>query len=141
MRWLVFLHLLGASVWVGGHLLLALRVLPQAWPQRDVAAIRAFEQSYEKLGIPALLLQIISGLWLATLWLPLDQWLSDNPYAALIRMKLACLAATAALGVHARVQLIPRLSQDTLGQLGLHILAITAVSLIFVWLGLSFRVM
>ena len=140
MRELVFVHLLGASVWVGGHLLLLLRVFPKAWQSRDVAAIRAFEQSYEKLGIPALLLQIISGLWLASLWLPPAQWLGDSPSAALIRMKLACLLATALLGAHARLRLIPRLNPDNLGWLGVHIAAITLVSLGFVWAGLSFRV-
>ncbi|WP_257791643.1 hypothetical protein [Solilutibacter oculi] len=40
------LHLLGASVWVGGHLVLALGVLPGVLRQRDVAMLLAFESRY-----------------------------------------------------------------------------------------------
>ncbi|MBF3283866.1 copper transporter, partial [Pseudomonas aeruginosa] len=54
MRTLLFLHLLGAAIWVGGHLVLALGILPGALRRRDPQAIRAFEQVYERIGIPAL---------------------------------------------------------------------------------------
>lgn len=70
MRHLLFLHLLGATVWVGGHLVLLLGVLPRAMRQRDPQPVRQFEQLYERIGIPALLIQIITGFWLASLWLP-----------------------------------------------------------------------
>ena len=72
----VMLHLLGASVWVGGHLILSLVVLPPALRSRDPAPIRAFEQRFEKIGLPALALQILTGLWLAHYWVPdLNRWL------------------------------------------------------------------
>ena len=61
MRHLLFLHLLGASVWVGGHLVLLFSVLPGALRRRDVQPVRQFEQLYERVGIPALLVQIVSG--------------------------------------------------------------------------------
>lgn len=35
MRTLLFLHLLGAAIWVGGHLVLALGILPGALRRRD----------------------------------------------------------------------------------------------------------
>ena len=117
MRMLLFLHLLGASVWVGGHLILALKILPAAWRARDPAPIRAFEQRYEALGIPALLLQVVSGLWLASNWLPPSAWLSDTPLAALLRIKLGLLGLTLLLGAHARLRLIPHLRADNLGGL------------------------
>lgn len=44
--WILLLHLLGASVWVGGHLVLALGVLPGVLRQRDVAMLLAFESRY-----------------------------------------------------------------------------------------------
>lgn len=81
MRTLLFLHLLGAAIWVGGHLVLALGILPGALRRRDPQAIRAFEQVYERIGIPALLLQVVSGLWLASLWLPFDHWFGATPVA------------------------------------------------------------
>lgn len=139
MRYLLFLHLLGASVWVGGHLLLLCSVLPGALRQRDPQPVRAFEQIYERIGIPALLLQIITGLWLATLWLPPAEWFSATPLAHLVQAKLALLAFTAALGVHARLALIPKLDARRLPQLALHIVLITLTALTFVWVGTGFK--
>ncbi|MBX9754682.1 MAG: CopD family protein [Pseudomonadaceae bacterium] len=139
MRILLFLHLIGASIWLGGHLILALKILPPAWRARDPAPIRAFEERYEALGLPALLLQVITGVWLATLWLPASAWLSDNPVASLIRFKLALLGLSLALGAHARLRLIPRLSGANLGGLGVHIYAITLTALALAWVGVSFR--
>ena len=139
MRILLYFHLLGASVWIGGHLVLALGILPGALRRSDVQAIRNFEQVFEKIGLPALLLQVVTGLWLASLWLPLALWLGDSPQAALIQAKLGLLALTAALGVHARLMLIPRLTAERLPALGWHIALITLSALAFAWVGSSFR--
>ena len=139
MRILLYFHLLGASVWIGGHLVLALGILPSALRRRDVQAIRNFEQVFEKIGLPALLLQVVTGLWLASLWLPHALWLGDSPQAALIQAKLGLLALTAALGVHARLVLIPRLSAERLPALGWHIALITLSALAFAWVGSGFR--
>ncbi|HBN8233780.1 MULTISPECIES: CopD family protein [Pseudomonas aeruginosa group] len=139
MRILLFLHLLGAAIWVGGHLVLAFGILPGALRRRDPQAIRAFEQVYERIGIPALLLQVASGLWLASLWLPLGHWLDASPVARALQLKLLLLAATAGLGAHARLRLIPRLDAASLPKLGWHIVAITLVGLAFVAVGQSFR--
>ncbi len=139
MRILLYFHLLGASVWIGGHLVLALGILPGALRRRDVQAIRNFEQVFEKIGLPALLLQVVTGLWLASLWLPHALWLGDSPQAALIQTKLGLLALTAALGVHARLVLIPRLSAERLPALGWHIALITLSALAFAWVGSGFR--
>lgn len=139
MRTLLFLHLLGAAIWVGGHLVLALGILPGALRRRDPQAIRAFEQVYERIGIPALLLQVVSGLWLASLWLPFDHWFGATSVARALQLKLLLLAATAALGVHARPRLIPNLDAESLPKLGWHIAAITLVGLGFVAVGQSFR--
>ena len=64
---------------------------------------------------------------------------SVNPVALTISLKLACLAATIALAVHARLAIIPRLSAASLPMLGVHIVAVTVLALAFVWLGLAFR--
>lgn len=139
MRTLLFFHLLGASVWIGGHLVLALGILPGALRRGDVQAIRGFEQVYERIGLPALALQVVTGLWLASLWLPPALWLGASPQAGLIQAKLGLLALTAALGVHARLALIPRLTPERLPALGLHIALITLSALGFAWVGAGFR--
>lgn len=139
MRHLLFLHLLGASVWVGGHLVLLFSVLPGALRRRDVQPVRQFEQLYERVGIPALLVQIVSGLWLASRWLPHGQWFDSSPMAHLVQAKLVLLGFTALLGVHARLALIPKLDAQRLPQLGLHIVLITLTAVAFVWVGSGFR--
>lgn len=137
----VMLHLLGASVWVGGHLILSLVVLPPALRSRDPAPIRAFEQRFEKIGLPALALQILTGLWLAHYWVPdLNRWLGlATPQATLILAKLVLLALTAGLGLHARLALIPRLTAATLPRLAAHIAAVTLLAVGFVIAGSGIR--
>lgn len=139
-RLFVILHLLGATVWVGGHLVLCLGVLPPALRARDVAPIRAFEARFERLGIPALLLQVATGLWLALVWAPdWRQWFAGGPQATLIATKLGLLAATAALGVHARLSLIPKLDAATLPKLAAHIVGITVLAVAFLVVGAGIR--
>lgn len=138
--WLLFLHLLGATVWTGGHLVLALGILPAALKARDPERLLAFERVYEKLGLPALLIQVATGLWLAARLLPPADWLSASAgIASLIRFKLALLGATAALALHARLRLIPRLDAARLPLLAWHIVGVTVFSVLFVATGVAFR--
>ena len=62
---LLIFHLLGASIWVGGHLILAVTILPEVLKKKDVEILLDFERKYEKIGIPALLLMVISGVWMS----------------------------------------------------------------------------
>ncbi len=140
---LLLLHLLGATIWTGGHLVLAVTILPRVLKGKDVAALTWFEAGYERIGMPALVVQIITGLWLAWLKLPsLALWFSaqGGPVAQLIQLKLALLGLTGLVAAHARFRVIPRLSPATLPLMGWHILAVTLLSVLFVVVGLSFRV-
>ena len=140
-RLLVALHLLGASVWVGGHLVLSLSVLPRALRARDPAIIREFESGFERLGIPALLVQVVTGLWLAHHWVPhVAEWFSPStPAARLVLLKLALLAATVALAVHARLRVLPRLDAATLRILACHIVAVTLLGVALLVVGVAIR--
>ena len=64
-KWLLILHVLTACIWIGGHLLLSLRYLPEALQKRNPDIIKAFEKKYEIVGLPSLLLQVITGVWMA----------------------------------------------------------------------------
>jgi putative copper export protein len=133
----VALHVLGASVWVGGHLVLAIAVLPDAWRRRDLAFLQAFEARFEKVGIPALLIQVVTGVWLAYRLAPdAMAWVTfANPVAARVGIKLLCLLATVVLAVHARLRLIPKLTPDGIPLLALHIWGVTVVSIVFAVVG------
>jgi hypothetical protein len=54
-------------------------------------------------------------------------------------VKLLLLAGTAALALHARLQLIPTLNDDNLNGLAWHIRAITALAIAFVVVGALIR--
>lgn len=65
---LVIVHALAATVWTGGHLVLDLGVLPRALRERSAAAIRRFEEAFEPLGLTALAIQVLTGLWMGRPW-------------------------------------------------------------------------
>jgi len=137
----LFLHLLGATIWTGGHLVLACTILPSALRNKDVEFISRFESSYEKIGIPALLVQILSGLYLAFNLLPnVIQWFNfSNPISRIISYKLIILGLTFLLAVDARLRVIPNLSPQNLKTLAYHIIPVTLLSVLFVYIGISFR--
>lgn len=139
--YLVLLHVLGATVWTGGHIVLAMVVLPRVLAARSPEMLLAFESGFEKVGIPALAVQVITGLALAWMRLPHPaQWLDpSDPGGRLIGLKLLLLALTAAFAAHARLQLIPGLTAARLNLLAMHIWAVTVTAVLFVITGVSFR--
>lgn len=138
---MIFLHVLGATVWTGGHLVLALTWLPRVLRERSPEQLLRFEQGYESIGMPALVLQIVTGLWMAYQMVPsVAQWLSpDTPVARAIALKLVLLLCTALIAAHARLRVIPRLSADTLPLMAWHVGAVTLLSVGFVAVGVSLR--
>ncbi|MEK8028861.1 MAG: hypothetical protein RLY78_3904 [Pseudomonadota bacterium] len=144
---LLALHLLGAMVWTGGHLVLALAVLPRVMRERSVARLRDFEAGFERVGMPALLLQVATGLGLAHLRWPHGTALADLllpatwqlPGVTGIVLKLALLAATVIAAIDARFRLIPHLSPATLPAMARRIGLVTVLGVGFVLTGLGLR--
>lgn len=141
-KYVLLLHILGATVWTGGHLVLALAVLPRVLKERSPAALRQFESAFEKVGMPALLLQVATGLWLAHLLVPnMSSWFAAEDFVArLILLKLSLLAATVLVAADARLRIIPRLTAQTLPAMARRIVAVTVLSVLFVTVGVTFRV-
>jgi putative copper export protein len=137
---LLTLHVLGATLWTGGHLVLATTVLPRALRAKRASILTDFEEGYERVGMPALAVQIVTGLWLAhrLLGSP-EHWLSDAPLARIVQVKLLCLAGTVALAIHAKTRVIPRLNNDNLPVMAWHIAGVTVFSVLFVLAGASAR--
>jgi putative copper export protein len=138
---LVIVHALAATVWTGGHLVLDLGVLPRALRDQSAAAIRAFEETFEPLGLTALAIQVATGLWMGWIYLPEFRGLFNpaHPIGLLVGVKLLLLAATDALAIHARLRLIPNLTDDNLTGLAWHIRGITALAIAFVVVGALIR--
>jgi putative copper export protein len=135
------MHLLAATVWTGGHLVLALGVLPRVLKQKSIDELSRYESSFERIGIPALLIQVATGFWLAHRMVPdMGQWFNfANPVSRVILAKLSLLLLTVILAADARLRIIPKLSGDNLTSLVWHIVPVTVVSVLFVVVGVSFR--
>lgn len=140
-NYLLILHLLGAAIWTGGHLILALVILPKVLSSRNLDALLQFEGQFEKIGMPALGLQIVTGLWMAHNLLPnMSAWFAfDNDLSILIGMKLSLLLLTTIVAMHARFWVIPRLSANNLNGFAINIILVTLFSVAFVVVGTLFR--
>jgi putative copper export protein len=138
---LLLLHILAATIWTGGHLVLTFVVLPRVLRNKSPTELLQFESRYERIGIPALLIQVATGLWLALQLVPdIGQWFApDDAVSRLIAVKLTLLAVTMVFAADARLRIIPNLSADNLVSLARHVIPVTAVSVLFVVIGVSFR--
>ncbi|MBX2963891.1 MAG: CopD family protein [Cyclobacteriaceae bacterium] len=140
MKWLVLFHVLGATVWAGGHLILSIGFLPAALRTKNLSIIQHFEKHYERVGIPALLVQVVTGFWMALIYVPFSYWFSlATHHHVLLWIKIGLLLGTIGLAVHARLFIIPKLTTEKLSLLALHIILATVLAVSFVVTGLSFR--
>lgn len=140
-KYVLVIHILAATLWTGGHLVLALAFLPRIVRERSVEGLLAFESAYEKWGMAALIIQVLSGLWLAHVRLPdISAWFAGDSFVArLILLKLTLLGLTLAVAMDARLRVIPRLSAQTLPAMALRVRLITALGVAFVIVGTTFR--
>lgn len=138
---LVILHTLGATVWTGGHLVLAVTVLPKALKNRDPDLIHNFEEQFEGFGLISLLLQVITGLWLTWIYFPNFEnfFKFDSFLSTYIGIKLVLLLLTLGLAIHARFFIIPKLTKETLNFLAYHIVGVTTLAVLFVIFGAGIR--
>ncbi|MEI6894983.1 MAG: CopD family protein [Colwellia sp.] len=138
---LLLLHILAATIWTGGHIVLSVVVLPKVLRDRSPEALLSFESVYEKIGMPALIIQVITGLMLAYRMVPdFSQWFDiSNPVSQAIMAKLALLTLTLGFAIDARLRVIPNLSPSTLKVMAWRIIPVTIFSIMFVIVGVSFR--
>ncbi len=140
-KYILLFHVLAATIWTGGHLVLEIAILPKVLKERSPSDLLRFESAYEKVGIPALIIQVITGVWLAHNVIPdIGMWFNlDNPISRLIIAKLSLLLLTFVFAIDARLRIIPNLTEQKLASLAYHITTITIISVLFVIVGVSFR--
>lgn len=134
---LVFVHIICATIWTGGHLVLTLAILPRARRANDPRIVQEFEAGYERLAVPALLTQVASGVWLALRAKPDDvAWSDVGTFpVSYVALKLLLLFAILALAVHAKRRVLPKLEAGDLGVYAGHAWAVTALSVGLVAVG------
>lgn len=135
----LLLHILAATVWTGGHIVLSVVILPKVLSERSPGKLLEFESVYEKIGMPALVIQILTGLYMAHSVLG-GQWFNfENPVMYPVGLKLLLLLATFGFAIDARFRVIPILSEKSLTTMAWHIIPVTIMSVLFVIVGVSFR--
>jgi len=137
LKLVIFLHIICATIWTGGHIILTLGFLPKALKKNDFSIIEQFESKFERIGIPALLISVITGIYM-TIEYTTDFFAFDfsDHHNKHIYIKLILLICTIALAIHARFFLIPK---RDLKPLSYHIILVTLLSIAFVFVGFSTR--
>lgn len=133
------LHVLGAVIWIGGHLILCLRYLPESLKTKNPEIIRAFEKRYEIIGFPSLLLQVITGIWMALSYYNVTLFSFSNSLQTAVSLKLILLALIIFIAVRVRIFVFPKLTENNIWGLAWHIIAVTVISIAWLYLGVSIR--
>lgn len=138
---LLLLHILAATIWTGGHIVMSVVILPKVLRENSPERLLSFESVYEKIGMPALIIQIVTGLMLAHRLVPnVSEWFNmSNPISHTIAAKLLLLLLTVGFAISARLWVIPVLSESNLNVMAWHIITVTVLSILFVIVGVSFR--
>jgi len=140
---LLIIHLVCASVWVGGHLYLAACVLPGILRSRDAERLLKFEKSFEPLGMPSLLLLVVTGIWMSLQFeISWRDWFSfESPMERVVSTKLLLLLTTVLFAISAQTRVLPKLrkDKDRLNEMALHIVMVTLLGIAMLVLGSFLR--
>ncbi len=137
------LHLLAASIWIGGHLVLALGYLPRAFRTGSLRELDRYEAVYEKIGLPSLIIAVATGIYMGINWYPIDQWFTFQGKAWILGVKALLVLATIGLAIDARLRIIARARRSGIEpniiDLGIHIMLVTIIAVGFLVLGWLLR--
>jgi len=138
----LILHLLAATTWVGGHLFLALRILPEALKKKDAAILTNFKERFEPMGLPSLLILLATGILMAYDYdVKFTQWFSfSNAIESVVSMKLILMFTSVAMAINAQLFVFPKLTSTRLMPVAIQIIAITLIGVAMLVLGSFVRV-
>ena len=139
------LNLIAATIWVGGHLVLAIGYLPKALKRKDFSYIGNFEKTYEPIGMPSLAVLIITGILMAYDYnAGFSSWFSfATPIERVVSLKLTFLLTTVCFAISAQTRVLPKLRKGQLNKLpemAVHIICVTLIGVLMVILGSLVRI-
>jgi putative copper export protein len=104
-------HVIGASVWFGGLMVLSCSILPKAKRAEDPGAIVRYFRHFLRIGYPALVVQVLTGPMLATRLIPkMSDWFAwENGTQDHIGSKLIMLPIIVIVSVQMQRKVLPRL--------------------------------
>ena len=142
---ILILHLIAATIWVGGHLVLAIGYLPKALKRKDFSYIGNFEKTYEPIGMPSLAVLVITGILMAYDYnAGFSSWFSfATPIERVVSLKLIFLLTTICFAISAQTRVLPKLRKGQLNKLpemAVHIICVTLIGALMVILGSLVRI-
>ena len=135
---LLIIHLISATIWVGGHLILLLGFLPKALKHKNFDFISRFEKTYEPIGMPSLLLLVVTGIWMAyDLNAPLPSWFSfATGVETVVSLKIIGLLTSICFAISAK---LAKGQIKKLPEMAVHILCVTLIAVTLLILGSTIR--
>ncbi|SFE01961.1 copper resistance protein CopD [Flavobacterium phragmitis] len=140
-HFILTIHLLAATVWVGGHLLLSISYLPKALKKKDPKIILNFEKKFEILGMSSLALLIVTGIWMAyDFGVTIETWFDfSGGFETVISTKLVLLFCTFVCAICAQLYFIPNLDKYNIRIMAFIILTVTLIGVAMLVLGSTLR--
>ena len=136
---LLIIHLMSATVWVGGHLILVASYLPRAIKEKNQNYILNYEKKYEPIGMLSLILLVLSEILMAYKYgVTIEHWFEfATPIEKVVSTKLLLLFATLLFALSAQFKVLPKLNNNIkyLPEMALHILCVTIIGISMLILG------
>ena len=90
---ILIIHLLAATIRVGGHLILLLRYVPKAIKTKSLEELSMFRKNFEPVGMPSLFVLIVTGIIMAYDYnVTIEKWfLFENAIEKIVSIKLILL--------------------------------------------------
>jgi len=134
---LLIIHLICATIWVGGHLFLAVRILPKALKEKNISLLKNFKNSYEPFGMPSLILLVITGILMAYNYnVTFSTWFSfSNGIERVVSVKLILLLCTFCMAIIADRFIFPKLTEKNMYKAGIFIVSVTLIGIAMLILG------
>ncbi|MBS7253560.1 copper resistance protein CopD [Flavobacterium branchiicola] len=140
-HFVLVIHLLAATVWVGGHLMLSICYLPLALKKKDPQIILNFERKFEALGMSSLVLLILSGIWMAfDFGVTFETWFSfSGGFEKVVSIKLLLLFLTFICAICAQFFVLPNLNENNIKRMAVIIISVTTIAVTMLILGSTLR--
>ena len=138
----LILHLLAATIWVGGHLLLLLRYVPKAIKSKSLEELSAFRKNFEPVGMPSLFILIITGILMAYDYnITFEKWfLFENSIEKIVSIKLILLFISLTLAFITIKFVLPSINKISPFILYFIIFLVTTIAVTMLVLGSLVRV-
>ncbi len=136
---LLIIHLICATVWVGGHLYLSFCILPAVLRKNNPRPLLVFEKNYAPLGMTALVLLVITGIGMTLEFgiKPKDWFSFSSPIEKVTSTKLLLLFSTVLFALSAQLRIIPKLRTHPgkLWEMAVHVICVTLIGIAMLVLG------